>query len=580
MKITSRHIERDGSGRVTLVPEEDEDMYHLYNLIEPGDLVRAAAVRRVQSESNTGSIESHRVKLTLTIEVTKTSFDTSASSAPPDPTAVGGDGGDANAGSSANPLNALGGGGGGDGVTLQVTGRVAEENNFVKMGAYHTLDLEPQRSLTITKASWDSVHLERLGEASDVGSRAEVGAVVLGDGTAVVCILTEHMTIVRQRIDVSLPRKRKGISGATDKSLARFHAQVYTAITKLLSLPALRLVILASPGFIKDTVYEYLFSEGQKRGDKMLIGNEARRKFLKIHCNSPHLHSLMEVLRSPEVSAQLKDTKFAREGLLLDKFLRMLNTDELRAWYGEKHVALAAERGAVGTLLISDGLFRNADPNRRRKFVQLVEDVRKTGGEAAIFSSMHESGRQLNGLTGIAAILTYPLDVEIVEEEEREAEEQAAAEAKEGGEQRRKDFAPSSAGDAEAAKIGHGTTKVVSAEKAEKIEAAEKKADKEFIAGGDEEAEDEEEDDEYDEEDDEDFQEGEDDDEEEGDEDDEAGPEGAEGENGEEGEEEEDGEEDAEEEAGDEAPAAGTKRKAAGDAKDASDEKKAKKADK
>ncbi|KAE8218110.1 hypothetical protein CF319_g7946 [Tilletia indica] len=83
------HIERDGSGRVTLVPEENEDMHHLYNLIEPGDLVRAAAVRRVQSESNTGSIESHQVKLTLTIEVTKTSFDTSASSAPPDSTAVG-----------------------------------------------------------------------------------------------------------------------------------------------------------------------------------------------------------------------------------------------------------------------------------------------------------------------------------------------------------------------------------------------------------------------------------------------------------------------------------------------------------
>ncbi|KAK0547032.1 Translation factor pelota [Tilletia horrida] len=430
MKITHRHIERDGSGRVTLIPEEDEDMYHLYNLIEPGDLVRAPAVRRLQSVTATGSTESHRIKLTLTIQVTKTSFDSSASSAPPDPTAEVGAAatgeGDAAGPSASNPLNALGGGGGGGSVTLQVTGKVAEEHQHVKMGAFHTLDLEPHRKLTITKDSWDSVHLERLGEASDANTRAEVGAVVLGDGTAVVCVLTEHMTIVRQRIDVSLPRKRKGISSATDKSLAKFHDQVYTAVLKLLELPALRTVILASPGFIKDTVFEYLFAEGQKRGDKALIGSEARRKFLRIHCNSPHLHSLMEVLRSPEVSAQLKDTKFAREGQLLDRFLRMLNTDELRAWYGEKHVALAVERGAVGTLLISDGLFRNADPERRKKFVQMVEDVRKTGGEAAIFSSMHESGRQLNGLTGIAAILTYPLDVEMAEEEEREAAEQTA----------------------------------------------------------------------------------------------------------------------------------------------------------
>lgn len=36
----------------------------------------------------------------------------------------------------------------------------------------------------------------------------------------------------------------------------------------------------------------------------------------------------------------------------------MLATDEMRAWYGPDHVQLATDRGAVGTLLISDELFR------------------------------------------------------------------------------------------------------------------------------------------------------------------------------------------------------------------------------
>jgi hypothetical protein len=61
---------------------------------------------------------------------------------------------------------------------------------------------------------------------------------------------------------------------------------------------------------------------------------------------------------------------------------------------------------------------------------------------------MHESGQrklvtppplrtvidafqELNQLTGIAAILTFPLDVEVVEMEEREAKEQAVGEAEE-----------------------------------------------------------------------------------------------------------------------------------------------------
>ena len=140
----------------------------------------------------------------------------------------------------------------------------------------------------------------------------------------------------------------------------------------------------------------------------------------------------------------------------------MLGTDEMRAWYGPEHVALAADRGAIGTLLISDELFRYvefrgpsisvfahelralsaSDPELRKKYVRLVEDVRQRGGEVLIFSSMHESGQrkettyltyflltvcyvaELNQLTGIAAILTYPLDIEVVEAEEREAREE------------------------------------------------------------------------------------------------------------------------------------------------------------
>jgi protein pelota len=121
----------------------------------------------------------------------------------------------------------------------------------------------------------------------------------------------------------------------------------------------------------------------------------------------------------------------------------MLGSDELRAWYGPDHVALAVERGAVGTLLISDELFRSTDAAKRKRYVEMVEAVKERGGEALIFSSMHESGQrefcrasrgdteltcpELNMLTGCAAILTYPLDIEVVEMEEAEEKERLAA---------------------------------------------------------------------------------------------------------------------------------------------------------
>ena len=42
--------------------------------------------------------------------------------------------------------------------------------------------------------------------------------------------------------------------------------------------------------------------------------------------------------------------------------------------------------------------------------MKLVDEVKEGGGEVRVLSSMHESGRRLEDLTGIAAILTYPIE--------------------------------------------------------------------------------------------------------------------------------------------------------------------------
>ncbi|KAF9509489.1 hypothetical protein BS47DRAFT_1373494 [Hydnum rufescens UP504] len=375
----------DGWGHVTLRPEDDEDMWHIYNLIQEGDEVYAPAIRRVQTISATGSTESHRKKMMLTLEVTRIVF-SPATSAPSTSSAAG----PSTPGATPEATAAL-----------HVSGRVSAEARDVKMGSFHTLDLEANRNVRLMKAEWDSISLERVEEACVEGRGAEVGAIVCGEGTAAVCLLSEHMTTVRQRIDIPVPRKRMGS--------ATLHEKVRTTC----------------PGFTRDSLYDFIFAEATRTGNKALL--TARPKFVRVHVSSPHVHSLVEVLKSPEIATQLKETKFAREGIMLDKFFKMLGTDELRAWYGPEHVELAADRGAIGTLLISDELFRANDPKQRKRFVAMVEAVRDKGGEVLIFSSMHESGEQLNQLTGIAALLTFPLDIEVVEEEERLAKEEAAA---------------------------------------------------------------------------------------------------------------------------------------------------------
>lgn len=45
----------------------------------------------------------------------------------------------------------------------------------------------------------------------------------------------------------------------------------------------------------------------------------------------------------------------------------------------------------------------------RRKWVDLVEQVKGAGGKVFIFSARHSSGQQLEQLSGAAAILRFPM---------------------------------------------------------------------------------------------------------------------------------------------------------------------------
>ena len=190
------------------------------------------------------------------------------------------------------------------------------------MSAFHTLDIEVGRDVRITKDEWDSIALATVEESCVPGRGAEVGAIVCGEGqsssirpsvnhrkrtdcfwpgTAAFCLLSQHMTVVRQRIDISVPRKMSSSSSAHEKGLARFYDAVYTTFLRLIpyAAPSLRAIVIASPGWVRDGVMDYIFKEAVRTGNKALLS--AKNKFIKIHVNSPHVHSLTEVLKSPEV---------------------------------------------------------------------------------------------------------------------------------------------------------------------------------------------------------------------------------------------------------------------------------------
>ncbi|KAJ8722563.1 hypothetical protein PYW07_003743 [Mythimna separata] len=370
MKLVHKNIERDGCGSIGLIPEEPEDMWHAYNLVAVADAVTASTVRKVQTESSTGSSTSSRVRTTLTITVETIDFDTQA-------------------------------------CVLRLKGRNIVENQYVKMGAYHTLDLELNRKFTLQKPLWDSVALERVDQACDPAANADVAAVVMQEGLAHVCLITPSMTLVRSKIDITIPRKRKGFVQQHDKGLTKFYEAVMQGILRHVDFSIVKCVIIASPGFVKDQFFEYMMQQAVKTDNKLLIDNKG--KFLLVKASSGFKHSLKEVLQEPAVMAKISDTKAASEVKLLESFYTMLQLEPAKAFYGKKHIERANDAQAIEILMISDKLFRCQDIQQRKDYVAIVDSVRDNGGEVRIFSSMHVSGEQLDQLTGIAAILRFPM---------------------------------------------------------------------------------------------------------------------------------------------------------------------------
>lgn len=119
---------------------------------------------------------------------------------------------------------------------LHVSGQIVNETAHTKVGQFHTLDLELNRNFTLEKevgaagegVGWDSIAVEMLKDAVDEGGkrRAEAVAVVMQEGLAHICFIGQFQTILKQKVEMSVPRKRHG-GGDHDKvselSLSFYH---------------------------------------------------------------------------------------------------------------------------------------------------------------------------------------------------------------------------------------------------------------------------------------------------------------------------------------------------------------------
>ena len=361
MKVLKRILKE---GKVKLKIEYLDDLWHLYNIITPNDIVVSRTTRRVKlGDEGSRKQESVRKPMTLSIRVEDVAFHSFSN-------------------------------------RVRIKGTILEgPSDLVSSGTYHTINIETGHSLTIIKERWPKYLLDRIKKAAESQESPVALAVTIEDGVAEMFLIADFGIREAVRVRASISRKR-GSQKEYDKTMREFFDDAVLAIRSQVEQHSIGLIIIAGPGFVKDHFKNHLAKAGIK--DLPPVVSEST--------NSIGIPGAKEILFREVISKAMTGVKLETETRLVHEIIEHIAKDDGLGAYGNDEVAKAVQFGAVAELLITDKKLREGEDKARRWMDGLIRATEKARGSFHIVSTDHPAGDQLQSLGGIAAVLRYRID--------------------------------------------------------------------------------------------------------------------------------------------------------------------------
>ncbi len=358
MKILEKQLKK---GFVKVVPQSLDDLWHLYNIIYPGDQVYARTSRELKfDELYSRPKERRRVQVFLGLNVEKVFWDKS--------------------------LN-----------RLRVHGDIFDiPEEIGGKGTHHTLNVVIDKPLTIVKAQWLKHQTERLDRATRVETPL-VTMISIDDEEYCVAILRQYGLDVKAEKRTRLPGKLD--TEKRDEALKGYLKSALQALQEVWTTTRSPIMVMG-PGFIKNDFVRYVREKNAEIADNVVDVKSV---------NSAGLAGLQEALRSGVLDKTLANMRVADESRLVEEVLTRLGLSASDVTYGKDEVAKATEYGAVENLLVADIVLREASDEERLGIENTIREVEAKGGQVTVISTEHEAGIKLQGLGGIAALLRYGL---------------------------------------------------------------------------------------------------------------------------------------------------------------------------
>lgn len=344
MKLLKANLRK---GFAKVMPENTDDLWHLSQIIEERDIVKAKTARKVKA---TEDAKAEKKVMTVSLAVEKIEFTEN---------------------------------------TLRIGGRITEGPEDISKGNYHTITVGPSEPVELVKEKWPKYQADRLREACEA-KIPKILMCVFDREEAFFALMKAQGHELLSKIKGEV--QKKGIESSKKSS---FWKQIIAQLNEYDERMQLDRIIIASPAFWKEELLKEVSDERLKN------------KFVQATCSSADETAFNEVMKRPEAKEALKEARTAKESRLVEQLLSEI-ARQGKAAYGVQDVENAAVARAVDALLITDSLIKNARAKgvfqRLNKIMKAVDEGK---GSVVIVSGRHEAGRKLDGLGGVAALLRY-----------------------------------------------------------------------------------------------------------------------------------------------------------------------------
>jgi len=347
MKVIFKDLKH---GEIKLIPENLDDIWHLHNIIDKGDLVRAVSFRTdEQKDDKIRSKKSEKKRMKLGIRVEEIKFHEFSD-------------------------------------RLRIHGLIEEGPQ--ELGSYHTLNIEAENmdALSIVKDKWKDYQLMRIDEAVKQRNQLILTFASLDEDKATIAVLRQSGIQWIADID----SKRSGKMYESKYSEHEFFGEIISVLKT--KMEKNKVLVIVGPGFTKDHFIKYGREKEPQLFDKCFIHGTGYSGMNGIH----------EAIKSGIIDQITKENRVVLETSFVEKLFEEIKGNGL-ATYGEKEVENALVNGAVDRLLIIDVLIRKEVGER------LLNLAKETKSEFTIINTMHEAGKKMEGIGGVGALLRFKI---------------------------------------------------------------------------------------------------------------------------------------------------------------------------